>query len=1098
MERTSTQMGRDIGNHLYFRCVNENYKTSLTYARRKVVTVKSCVIYFTAQGETTIEMRPKRMVSSEESYQDEPFATGRVEMGDILVHKASHSFAFYSKDATALMGNNTIYEADAVVNGDVDRTSSTGERAITSTYNLGDESDKQKGYYFALSKNKTYYLETPVTTHNRTGGDLPLSYRITGVTAHMLYGKAHEEWTRDNIGVIWCLDGQDNKMYLRKNGLFTKNQSVAATWNFDNTNGICTIDGTEWLTYNERENSVFGDASATGKGLYLGTTQVKPQYNKVMCFSGNMGMTDVPAILHNIPDDSGDTYWNLLAVDYETSVPYFDYTGGNKRYAHIEQSVVPAYNPQGFTLKIYDKTGTYVAKQASVSENAKYQELSLDGLNNDAVKIEISGLQEGTTPNNAALVWFELRVEALNPYLDRLRVNCSVPGGNQNVSQVFQVDDFEMQGGKIMVYVPEGYKKTDTDRYSITFDQAYNQYSDAAYYGGVNDGHARYSLVKSQYYNATPSLYTGYDISADFTGKIATSLVAMKPYKISNVEELLQEVIDGTGTATRKHFQEWHFDMQRYSDDGGSFAPVLVEEHEAKDIWIFSMDETKYNIAPTTATQHRMHAYYHTQLTVVEKNFTQQHEWVKLYDDTFSDRETGEGTQKWGLYVRTKEQVDGQYGYLDFDNARNQIIQEVGTDDTRFPHSSRDILFIDTSDLTNILYEGTDQSNGLNSLQQMRRNIAPNGIIFLPLGMSMKAENSENFARKVDKNYFRSVMDITLTDKKPFFSPYDIQLPAASKVRYERKITAPQNGKVSRATVIMPFQIDIDQEGRHTNPRDGGSISLHQMQQENCLSVTDAGEWRTYFDHLSQTDNILSTKVNTPYFVQVETAPRGNASSFSIEQQGALLKASLWATTPASAAISVNDTDWDATASLPYASATRAGSAAQAEYEGETGTGRYGQHESVTFQNEGTFSGITIPKGEQVFYFAQDRFYNSLTLDERNDNVLCYPFRAYFRTSGLTQGNTLSKMLPVIGFNDETTWIDGVQNGGVSEAKGQPFTVTTTDGGVEITALRGCHVRLASISGVAIGTLVLNPGESRFVRTGKGVYLVNNRKFTVH
>ena len=60
---------------------------------------------------------------------------------------------------------------------------------------------------------------------------------------------------------------------------------------------------------------------------------------------------------------------------------------------------------------MYDKTGKTVYQEVSVSPSASNGSITIDGLNNDAVKFEIAN----TT--GTALVNVDVKMEPLNPYI---------------------------------------------------------------------------------------------------------------------------------------------------------------------------------------------------------------------------------------------------------------------------------------------------------------------------------------------------------------------------------------------------------------------------------------------------------------------------------------------------------------------------------------------------------------------------------------------------------------------------------------------------------------------------------------------------------
>ena len=73
------------------------------------------------------------------------------------------------------------------------------------------------------------------------------------------------------------------------------------------------------------------------------------------------------------------------------------------------ESAGASYTPQNYTIKVYDKTGKTIYKEVSVTPSASNGSITIDGLNNDAVKFEIAN----TT--GTALVNVDVKMEPLNP-----------------------------------------------------------------------------------------------------------------------------------------------------------------------------------------------------------------------------------------------------------------------------------------------------------------------------------------------------------------------------------------------------------------------------------------------------------------------------------------------------------------------------------------------------------------------------------------------------------------------------------------------------------------------------------------------------------
>ena len=238
---------------------------------------------------------------------------------------------------------------------------------------------------------------------------------------------------------------------------------------------------------------------------------------------------------------------------------------------------------------------------------------------------------------------------------------------------------------------------------------------------------------------------------------------------------------------------------------------------------------------------------------------------------------------------------------------------------------------------------------------------------------------------------FQAANDIELTDKQPFYTPYDIQVNAAKKAIYKRLITKDKYGKVQNASLILPFAITVDNNGTHKN-LDGSEFSLHTMQKSSSLTLIN-GTTYAYFPGLS---NVTITEANTPYLVQLTENSSEDGVSFVVSQSGAPIKA-----TTAMAS------------DYTFTGATSTGIATGGESPG-----------TWNFTSKGTYAGAKIAKEENVFYFAKNHFVNSGDLSTGINDAKIAPFRAYFATTRSSSGAKLS------GF--DIIFEEGFDHGGIA------------------------------------------------------------------
>ena len=178
IERTSKNE-TDMGNNLYF-LLHHNVKGFYG------VTLKSCELYFTAEGAFDAKVTPGSpadIVSQGVNMIGSLFNTGKLDLGEIKPH-TKNGKTFYSYDyqnVEELKASNWLYQENAV----------TADKKLPTTAGSGSIQALQNGgqFYYALGNN-TYYIESPTATVTQDGIAVPLGYRITGAKIKYHYGEA--------------------------------------------------------------------------------------------------------------------------------------------------------------------------------------------------------------------------------------------------------------------------------------------------------------------------------------------------------------------------------------------------------------------------------------------------------------------------------------------------------------------------------------------------------------------------------------------------------------------------------------------------------------------------------------------------------------------------------------------------------------------------------------------------------------------------------------------------------------------------------------------------------------------------------------------
>ena len=102
--------------------------------------------------------------------------------------------------------------------------------------------------------------------------------------------------------------------------------------------------------------------------------------------------------------------------------------------------------------------------------------------------------------------------------------------------------------------------------------------------------------------------------------------------------------------------------------------------------YVFTADEMRYNIAPTTALQHRYYAFYRMDIELRAKTFTPDFKWQKIYDLPLVDDKSKVSDAKedsmWGLTLDTSDRrtVDGKEVKMDSYLTYQEILDAITAD----------------------------------------------------------------------------------------------------------------------------------------------------------------------------------------------------------------------------------------------------------------------------------------------------------------------------------------------------------------------------------------------------------------------------------
>lgn len=942
-----------------------------------------------------------------------PFQTQRTDLGKIERSTQGYtSYKYNYQNVKDLSADFLLYDQAGVVNGTA-VAGTAGDGAISSVYYNGQLT-------FLGLKNNTYWLETPTDAITQNGKRTPVGYRIVG--ARLLYANNAHSIGFQKGDNIYITDG--NGKYMNHQLKFT---TTKVQWTYDVDGKVSTRSGNE--TYYLRHD--------TG-----------PWWNPTVSLKTTTNRSEASVYNTKGLNLFYGSVENAYVISYDAS--------GNAVYDKDPKNnaeVVNANPTTRFTIKLYDKTGETVAQQAQVDANNAEGELVLEKINNDAIKLQIEGLEEG----QKAFVCFEVQLEALNPYIDKMDITCTQPSGEQALKKQYLADDFTIgTDGKVDFGVPTNFGTTGL---RFAFDGLHSKSADETYPAGQVGKYSRYHFVKSDYYNIIDENLQAHRSQAadyDYTKKVRVDVAGDKAFYCNNSDKF-KAGTTGSGTF---YYEEYRYTNAAYNTQGGQWNEMVANSGDNYvKRYIVVCDETRYNIAPTTTPRHAIYAYYSTDLKLTTVDYTPEITYTKVYDDAVIP--TGPDKH---YYVGATLQLKDKAGSLLPEGTgyayTKQIIDQINTDiavhKANAPVDATHILYFDASKVNSLLFSSNNAAWG--QLEDLKRKLGMNALIFLPTGVT---DNHDNVASKsLSGDDFIAENNIVLEDQWPFFSPYDIRINAANEVSYKRFV-ANNNDTKKWVSIVMPFTVAINAEtGQYTNEDDKCDFTFYKMNATNAFSKPNPSGIFTDIDaHFSPCTGVSTTQPNDAYIVRIDRAEMTEKDAklmFILRQRGStIVKTPKGRTIPGAASSGTVD----------------------------------GQNMDLTPQ--ATFSGAEVDKRKPIFYFNKDKFVSSLAL-EGVPTVYVLPFRSYYDCTGTGTRNIRYINISLEPNNDPTD-IQEV----TTDATNAGFVFSAQAGQLTVKATKDLRVSVRNVSGQTIDVKALKAGESHSVKLPSGIYVVNGTKVMV-
>ena len=999
-------------------------------------------LYFTAENNTQAVI-PSTATGTGRSAIDIPFTTGKVDYDELTNRTDGVTRISYDGTIRDMNANMILYE-DGSVRRDDEDNGFDGTVGKMLDYHSGSIS--VAGDYFQLDPSNhhfltddgeaIYYIESPIWAENTAAGvnahKNPIGYRIVSAKFTCAPGTGGV-YLPATFKIQYESEGhgpnEDGTYGLNTySGTYNWNPSYHTVWRIDQEGyiyGYVSYDGSiRYLAVNGNNISMVTTKPSEANGTFEITTD-----NQIRLISD-------PTKYIGWRETVNGTYVDDNEKINDNVTRYFEIAADEAhRSTYHQVTAASESSSAAYTLKIYGPDGTTVAKTIDGSKGGTE---TVYGYNNDAIKIGVTG---GT-----ALITAEITMQALDPYIDRLRIVCEEQGGNGGkVSQQFNATDFSVKGGPFTFYVPTSF----TGDAKFTFEDLYSKYGDETYYNETSStNHARYFFVGSTYGDSYANVYDRYNKNrgADYTTKIACKKPGDKAYTFNNAAT--------AATTNGSYFEEYPFSKALYASKvSGSFTDFIIPSTStaSKTAYLFTCDETRYNIAPTTATQHVYYAFYKMDIKMSRKNYDPQFTWVPVYDHTCYNNGTSSAVidkPQYGLKLGTTQAGDegATYGYLTVSQVKTAIQNACKPENTTgAPESIEQILYIDGSELQSLVED--KQNNQEMTLDKLREGLGDNALVYLPKGTTSEYSN---IAYMTPTGTFRGADDFELIDMRPFYAPYDITIDQEKTITYKRSITVPKNGKVTSATIIMPFEIDLKD----------APFTLHKMQAQNCLNGT---EDEVYFPVVSGDTKVTKAEANTPYMLKVTNPGSDDKYSFVLTQAGTTIKA-----TP---------TNMVKTGDLKYT------------FEGETGNGAK-DGKAIQFVNHGTYAGKQLAYDGYYFYFSKNMFLRSNDYTYKG-TIKMAPFRTFYSATG--DGRAKLAAFDIIFDEGMGDTPDGIN----SLTRNADLMVTAGKGTITMASTIDQDVRVNSLNGMLINNACLQSGEMRTINVPSGIYVVNGVKIIV-
>ena len=383
---------------------------------------------------------------------------------------------------------------------------------------------------------------------------------------------------------------------------------------------------------------------------------------------------------------------------------------------------------------------------------------------------------------------------------------------------------------------------------------------------------------------------------------------------------------------------------------------------------------------------------------------------------------------------------------------------------TNAPASLDQVLYVDNSELFSVIGSTNDvATTGIISMNTFRNGFAKNAIIYLPFRSAAQA-TTKNVAVKKEGSTtdFTSPVDFELTDKNPFYAPFNIQLETGKFATYARQMTYEGHGSTTFASLVLPFGLTVGADGKHTDSRGGFHEFTMGTMKENGLTY-DGVQKRQGVDYeaTAQFKKLTAdAEANKPYMVQLPKADVQGNILFTVRQEAALIK------------------------QTPEKNQSIKGESVQNMLSGAP----------ANFTSYHTYSGLRMQKesNPNVFYFSHNKFVALKNL--KKSTFYLWPFRAFYTFDSAPSLAAKQFAAFNISFED----VNENETTGITNIDYQPtLAITTVKHSIIAKASVDTQVAIYTTAGLLVVNTMVKAGEVKTFNVPNGLYIINGKKISV-